>query len=99
MRYARRFKTCQRRVNAQPRRRLRRCASSSALAPSARCLLTAEDLAARWRVPKSHVYRLTREGAVPAVRLGRYYRYKLEAIEAFEGEETVPPEQPSGGVT
>lgn len=51
---------------------------------SARRLLTADDLADRWRVPKSHVYRLTREGAIPAVRLGRYYRYKLEAIEAFE---------------
>lgn len=54
------------------------------LGASARRLLTAEDLADRWQVPKSHVYRLTREGVIPAVRLGRYYRYKLEAIEAFE---------------
>jgi excisionase family DNA binding protein len=35
-------------------------------------------------VPKSHVYRLTRSGAVPAVKLGRYYRYRLAAVEAFE---------------
>jgi excisionase family DNA binding protein len=48
-------------------------------------LLTADDLADRWRVPKSHVYRLTREGKVPAVRLGRYYRYRLDQIERFEG--------------
>jgi excisionase family DNA binding protein len=47
-------------------------------------LLTADDLADRWRVPKSHVYRLTREGAIPAVRLGRYYRYRIDAIERFE---------------
>ena len=47
-------------------------------------LLTAEQLAARWQVPKSHVYRLTREGRIPTVRLGRYYRYRLAAIEAWE---------------
>lgn len=47
-------------------------------------LLTADQLAARWQVPKSHVYRLTREGVIPTVRLGRYYRYRLDAIEAFE---------------
>lgn len=53
-------------------------------------LLTAEDLAERWQVPKSHVYRLTREGRIPAVRLGKYYRYRLDAIEAFElGADTV----------
>ena len=47
-------------------------------------LLTAEQLAERWQVPKSHVYRLTRDGAIPAVKLGRYYRYRLDAIERWE---------------
>jgi excisionase family DNA binding protein len=47
-------------------------------------LLTAEQLASRWQVPPSHVYRLTREGRVPVVKLGRYYRYRLDAIERFE---------------
>ncbi len=47
-------------------------------------LLTADQLAARWQVPKSHVYRLTREGRIPTVRLGRYYRYRLVAVEAWE---------------
>jgi excisionase family DNA binding protein len=47
-------------------------------------LLTAEQLATRWQVPQSHVYRLTREHQVPVVRLGRYYRYRLDAIERFE---------------
>ena len=47
-------------------------------------LLTAEQLAKRWQVPASHVYRLTRQGDIPAVRLGRYYRFRLDAIEAFE---------------
>jgi excisionase family DNA binding protein len=47
-------------------------------------LLTAEQLAERWQVPASHVYRLTREGKVPVVKLGRYYRYRLDLIERFE---------------
>ena len=49
-------------------------------------LLTADQLAARWQIPKSHVYRLTREGRIPTVRLGRYYRYRLVAVEAWERE-------------
>src|SRR4051812_30674794 len=52
-------------------------------ASSAR-LLTADDLARRWRVPKAHVYRLTRGHGLPVVRLGRYFRYRLAAIEAWE---------------
>jgi excisionase family DNA binding protein len=47
-------------------------------------LLTAEQLADRWQVPTSQVYRLTRDGRIPAVKLGRYYRYAPAAIEAFE---------------
>ncbi len=49
-------------------------------------LLTADDLAKRWQVKPSHVYRLTREGVLPTVRLGRYYRYRLEAVDHFERE-------------
>lgn len=57
-------------------------------------LLTADQLAERWQVPKSHVYRLTREGQVPAVKLGRYYRYRLDAIERFEvGQSDGDPRQ------
>jgi excisionase family DNA binding protein len=47
-------------------------------------LLTPEELAARWSVPKSHIYRLARAGAVPTVRLGKYVRVHPAAIEAFE---------------
>jgi excisionase family DNA binding protein len=49
-------------------------------------LLTAEQLAERWQVPKSQVYALTRAGQVPAVKLGRYYRYRLDAIERWESD-------------
>ena len=49
-------------------------------------LLTAEPLAVKWQVQKSHVYRLAREGSLPVVKLGRYYRFKAEAVERFEDE-------------
>lgn len=51
---------------------------------TASTLLTAEDLAARWQVPRSHVYRLAREGRLPVVELGRYKRFTLAAIQEFE---------------
>ena len=47
-------------------------------------LLTPDDLAARWQVARSHVYRLAREDQIPAVRLGKYVRFRVDAIEAFE---------------
>lgn len=47
-------------------------------------LLTAEQLAERWQVSTAHVYRLTRQGAIPTVKLGRCVRYRIAAIEAFE---------------
>lgn len=55
-------------------------------------LLTAADLAERWGVPVAHVYRLSRRGELPTVRLGRYMRFQLAAIEHFEREGgTHPP--------
>ena len=60
-------------------------------------LLTAEDLADRWQVPRSHVYRLARERRIPTVELGRYRRFRLDQIEAFElGADTVPIPANSG---
>jgi len=56
-------------------------------------LLTADELAERWQIKRAHVYRLTRGGAIPAVRLGRYYRYRLDAIEAFERDGGVTSER------
>jgi excisionase family DNA binding protein len=47
-------------------------------------LLTASQVAERWQVDKAHVYRLAREGCLPTVRLGRYARFRLDAIEEYE---------------
>jgi excisionase family DNA binding protein len=47
-------------------------------------LLTAEELAERWQVSVDQVYRLAKAGRAPAVKLGRYYRFRLDAVEQFE---------------
>jgi predicted DNA-binding transcriptional regulator AlpA len=48
-------------------------------------LLTAEELAARWQVKVQWIYAKTRSGEIPKVPLpGRYYRYGLDTIKAFE---------------
>jgi excisionase family DNA binding protein len=52
-------------------------------------LLTADQLAERWQVPKSQVYALTRRGEIPTVKLGKYYRYRRDVIEAFERGENL----------
>jgi excisionase family DNA binding protein len=49
-------------------------------------LLTADDLAARWQVPKTQVYGMARAGLLPVVRLGRYVRFRLVDVERFEEE-------------
>ncbi len=50
------------------------------------CLLTADELAERWQVPRAQVYRLSRTGRLPTVRVGRYFRYTLAAVEEWEGQ-------------
>ena len=46
-------------------------------------LLTADEVAELLGVPKSWVYEQSRCGRIPTVTLGRYRRYRLEAIEAW----------------
>jgi excisionase family DNA binding protein len=46
-------------------------------------LLTADELAEILGVPTGWIYRQSRAGAIPTVKLGRYYRYRLEAIERW----------------
>jgi excisionase family DNA binding protein len=46
-------------------------------------LLTAEQVAQLLGVPKTWVYEQSRKGSIPTVTLGRYRRYRAEAIEAW----------------
>ena len=47
-------------------------------------LLTADQVAELLGVPTSWVYEQSRKGRIPTVTLGRYRRYRPEAIEACE---------------
>lgn len=55
-------------------------------------LLKAGDVAERWQVATAQVYRLSREGKLPVVKIGRYYRYRIEDVEAFEAAGGKPKE-------
>jgi excisionase family DNA binding protein len=49
-------------------------------------LLTAPQVAEMLGVPASWVYERSRRGAIPTVTLGRYRRYRREAIERWVAE-------------
>jgi excisionase family DNA binding protein len=49
-------------------------------------LLTADQVAELLGVPKTWVYEQSRAGRIPTVTLGRYRRYRREAIEAWVRE-------------
>ena len=49
-------------------------------------LLTAKEVADLLGVPTSWVYQQSRAGRIPTVRLGRYRRYRREAIEEWLGQ-------------
>ena len=46
-------------------------------------LMSAQDVAALLGVPKAWVYAQSRAGKIPTVTLGRYRRYRREAIEQW----------------
>jgi excisionase family DNA binding protein len=53
-------------------------------------LLTAAEVAERLSVPEGWVRESTRSGAMPAVKLGRYWRYDLAKVEAWIEECSQP---------
>ena len=63
-------------------------------------LLTADQVAELLGVPTSWVYEQSRKGRIPTVTLGRYRRYRPEAIESWIEElEGVPLRVPTTRVT
>lgn len=51
-------------------------------------LLTADEVAEMLGVTTAWIYGQSRAGRIPTVKLGRYYRYRLEAIETWITEQT-----------
>jgi excisionase family DNA binding protein len=70
-------------VNARPVSAVRDDRSSGHTSNGGR-LLTAEQVAERWQVKTSHVWRLARDGMVPVVSIGRYRRFRAEDLETWE---------------
>ncbi len=52
-------------------------------------LWTAEDVAAFLRVSLSMVYKLRRQGSLPAVRVGALFRFRPDAVQDFARGEGV----------
>lgn len=48
-----------------------------------RCLLDAGEVADLLKVTRGWVYEQSRRGRIPTVRLGRYCRYRREAIDEW----------------
>ena len=57
-----------------------RFGGSCRLAHMGSSLLTADQVARMLGVPKTWVYEQSRKGRIPTVTLGRYRRYRAEAI-------------------
>ncbi len=46
-------------------------------------LLTLEEVAAWLRVPRSWIYERTRKGQIPHLKLGKYLRFRRNALTAW----------------
>ena len=64
-------------------------AAPSELRHGSEPLWTAEDVAAFLRVSLSMVYKLRRQGSLPAVRVGALFRFQPDAVRAFARSEVV----------
>jgi excisionase family DNA binding protein len=55
--------------------------AATCIEPDAGHMMTADELAKLYRVPKSWFYELARQGRLPCQRLGRYVRFERAVIE------------------
>lgn len=46
-------------------------------------VLTIEELAGYLKIPKSTLYKLVREGAVPCQKVGKHWRFHKDAIDEW----------------
>ena len=66
------------RTNSRPRKP----ADVGGAAPK-RSLLTADEVAAKLGMDKEWIWEQSRRGRIPTIRLGRFYRYREDAIDAW----------------
>ena len=60
-------------------------------------IMTLEEVACFLRLNKSTVYRLARDGTLPAWKLGNVWRFKKEAIESWIVSSQRAQQKRSGG--
>ncbi len=58
-------------------------------------LLTTKDLQEMMHVDKSTIYRMAEDGRLPAVKVGRQWRFPADRIAEMLGETAVPPAVPA----
>ncbi|MBM3157745.1 MAG: helix-turn-helix domain-containing protein [Chloroflexi bacterium] len=46
-------------------------------------VLTIEELSVYLKIPRSTIYKLVREGKIPAQKIGRHWRFRKEAIDRW----------------
>jgi excisionase family DNA binding protein len=51
-------------------------------------VLNINELASYLDIPKSTIYKLVREGKIPAQKVGRHWRFHKETIDAWLGNRT-----------
>jgi excisionase family DNA binding protein len=44
-------------------------------------VLTVDELSDYLKIPKSTIYKVVREGKIPAQKIGRHWRFRKEAID------------------
>ncbi len=50
-------------------------------------ILTADDVCAYLKIPRSTLYKLSKDKIIPAFRVGRHWRFKKEKLEEWlEGQ-------------
>ena len=62
-------------------------------------LLTVREVAETMRVSTMTVYRLIREGEMPAIRVGKHFRLRVDDVDAFLAARTVNVASNGGGST
>ena len=57
---------------------------------NAKDVLNVDQLSTYLSIPKSTIYKLVREGRIPAQKVGRHWRFHKEAIDAWLGNYSGP---------
>jgi len=52
-------------------------------------ILTLKELSAYLKIPESTLYKIVREGTIPAQKIGKHWRFDRKAIDAWMAKSTL----------